>query len=91
MVDQLYQHESGYLFIWECIQNTPSTLLHEPDSTFDLGNVFTCHSHVDGDEWHKIKEAFKYLFFIRAVPTWKPPLAYSYMMRLIPGARFFAV
>jgi hypothetical protein len=28
---------------------------------------------------------------IRTVPTWKPPVAYSSMMRLIPAARFFAV
>jgi hypothetical protein len=59
MVDQLYQHELGYLFIWEGIQETPSMLLHEPDSLFDLRNVFMCHSCVDGDDWHNNPEALE--------------------------------
>ncbi len=59
MVDQLYQHDLRYLFIWGGIGIAPSTLFHEPDSTFDLGNEFACCSHVDGYAWHKIPEAFK--------------------------------
>jgi hypothetical protein len=34
-------------------------LFHEPDSTVNLGNMFAHRSRVDGNDWHKILEAFE--------------------------------